>query len=248
MDKINSIIAVIPARGGSKRISRKNIKLLNGKPLIAYTIFTALECKIFDRVIVSTEDSEIAQVALEFGAEVPGIRPLDLALDSSEDIHWLKHLITNWLSHDEKFSDLCILRPTNPLRTAGTIKNAVSEFNAKRGEFYSLRAMQEISEHPGKMWRINPETLNATPYLTQLIGEIPTHSRPTQSLEKLFIQNASLEIVSCKTILEKKSISGDVVSPFFMPNMEGFDLNTELNWNFLSYLLASNPRLLPAIK
>jgi CMP-N-acetylneuraminic acid synthetase len=239
-------IALIPARSGSKRIPNKNIKKLNCVPLIAYTIRTALESNLFSEVIVSTDDFTIANIATEWGAKVPKLRPKSLATDSSPDIDWVMHCVNEMISTPpEQISTVTILRPTNPLRTSNSIINGMKIF--KLNEWAdSLRAMEITDKHPGKMWVLNDKKI-ALPYLDQSKEIIPTHSSPTQSLEKLWIQNASLEIINMQTINLMQSISGNKILGFEMPRFEGFDLNSELDWMFLEFLISENKVNLPRL-
>jgi len=236
-------VAFIPARSGSKRLPGKNIKKLKGVPLIAYTIKSALESEIFTEVIVSTDSQEIADVALQWGAVVPVLRPLVNANDSSTDIEWVLHSIDNMIATPRDLIEcIAILRPTNPLRTAETI---VSAFNIFKEQTWadSLRAMEEVNKHPGKMWRLG-ENQHAIPFLDQTREITPTHDQPTQMLEKLWVQNASLEIVRLSSLLISKKISGKNVLGFTMPGLEGYDINTQLDWDFLEYLILVNPQIL----
>src|SRR5688572_26758280 len=119
------VLGVVPARGGSKGISRKNVTLLNGKPLIAYTIEAAKQSARLTRTIVSTEDSEITATARRFGAEAPFVRPAELALDETPMLPVLIHAV-GWLEdHGEKFDAVCLLQPTNPMRTASDIDGCI---------------------------------------------------------------------------------------------------------------------------
>ena len=129
MNKKPFIVAVIPARGGSKRLPRKNIIDLNGKSLIAYTIEAALKSKYINKVIVSTEDKEIAEVAEKFGAKVPFIRPAKLASDTASTLGVLKHAVTFIEKEENKKIDIVItLQPTSPLRTVHHIDESIEKF------------------------------------------------------------------------------------------------------------------------
>ena len=240
---MSKIVALIPARSGSKRIPKKNIKLLNGIPLIGYTICSALRANRFEDVIVSTDDEEIAEIAENFGATVPNLRPKEFASEISPDIKWVTHALNEWCPEDT--SMLALLRPTSPLRQPETIVAAIELFNCNYWAD-SLRAMQLSSEHPGKMWRVQ-ETGEATPYLIQEGKSVPTHSSPTNTLESLWIQNASLEIVRASVVQEDESITGNRVLSFQMPGQQGFDINTEQDWDYIAYLIGINPSLLPLL-
>lgn len=236
-------IALIPARSGSKRVPNKNIKILGGKPLIYFTIKSAIESNLFSEVIVSTDSDEIGSIAKQFGALVPCLRPSHISGDLSEDLEWVNHSIASMISADlEEIEFLSILRPTSPLRRSETIVRAM-QFLKSNSWADSLRAMEVTSQHPGKMWLLDSKC-QALPLLPQAAGSTPTHNRPTQALEKIWVQNASLEIVKFESLMLDKSISGSKVLGFEMPGYEGFDLNTELDWFALESLVGRNPDLL----
>lgn len=237
-------IAFIPARQGSVRLPGKNIKNLNGIPLIAYSIHSAVASGLFSEVIVSTDSDEIAQIAKSWGASIPALRPPEYAKSSSTDLEWVMHALEHLVSCPiDQIDSIAILRPTNPLRTPSTLRSAMQTFKESPWAD-SLRAMEITQIHPGKMWRVSKQ-MEATPYLDQSGELIPTHNRPTQSLEELWIQNASLEIARLKSVLESNSISGRKVLGFKMPEFEGIDLNTELDWKLLEALVRDRPELLP---
>jgi len=240
---VSTNIALIPARGGSKRIQNKNIRLLGGHPLIAHSINAARDTGIYDRILVSTDNFEIAQVAKQYGAEIPSMRPSEYATDTSPDIDWISYSVHEWEIAQE--STLTILRPTSPLRKAATIKSAVEALTSSSWAD-SLRAMQLVSEHPGKMWRVNANN-EAIPYLQQQDRSVPTHSSPTNTLERVWVQNASLEVVKVQTIINKGSLAGDRILKFEMPGLEGFDLNTLSDWNYLEFLIQSDRSLISPI-
>jgi CMP-N,N'-diacetyllegionaminic acid synthase len=239
-------IALIPARSGSKRLPGKNIKLLRGVPLIAYTIKSALDSNLFSEVIVSTDSTEIADIAIKWGASVPTLRPSEYASDNSPDIEWVLHSVENMVVTPKSLIGcIAILRPTSPLRSAKTIVNAFELFQAEVS-MDSLRAMEITNSHPGKMWRLGEDN-HATPFLPQINHMIPTHDRPTQSLEKLWIQNASLEFIRFRSLEQLRTISGNKVYGFIMPGLEGLDINTQLDWDNLENLVNSNTGLLKHI-
>lgn len=124
-DIIHKTLAIIPARGGSRGIPRKNIKLLLGKPLIAYTIELALKCPFIDKIIVSTDDKEIADISKRYGAEIPFLRPAELATDDSPIIETLRHAVKFFEKNKENYENIIILEPTNPLRRIEDIKKTV---------------------------------------------------------------------------------------------------------------------------
>jgi CMP-N,N'-diacetyllegionaminic acid synthase len=239
-------IALIPARSGSKRLPGKNIKLLRGIPLIAYTIQSALDSNLFSEVIVSTDSREISDIAIKWGASVPALRPIEYAGDDSPDIEWVLHSVDNMILTPKSLIDcIAILRPTSPLRSADTIVNAFELFQEAES-MDSLRAMEITNTHPGKMWRLGEDN-RATPFLSQIDQKIPTHDRPTQSLEKLWIQNASLEFIRFRSLVESQTISGKRVFGYIMPGLEGLDVNTQFDWDYLENLVNTNTSLLKQI-
>lgn len=238
-------IALIPARSGSQRIPKKNLVLLEGHPLIAYSISAALSCEGISRVIVSTDCEEIREVSLRYGAEVPGLRPTNLAKPESPDIDWIKHSIQSWL--ELSLEDvLVILRPTNPLRTSEVISNALKNLSDV-SEWDSLRAVREIKEHPRKMWQ--KRGIYIQPYLPEInaITGTDSHSSPMQTLERFLVQDASLEICKVSTVKILNSISGDKVIPYEMPGYQGFDLNYPADLDYLYFLIQSGRVQLPQI-
>lgn len=236
-------MALIPARSGSKRLPNKNVKDLFNKPLIAYSIKQAIEAKIFSEVIVSTDSEEIAVIARNYGASVPILRPEIFASDTSPDIEWVLHALDNMVSIDKvKIEFMALLRPTNPLRSSDTITKA---FDLLKDNSWadSLRAMEVTNKHPGKMWILD-KNLSASPFLEQKNNDTPTYDSPTQSLGSVWVQNASLEWARVKRVIETGSISGDRVLGFEMPGLEGFDINSQEDWDYLEFLISKNPKLL----
>jgi CMP-N-acetylneuraminic acid synthetase len=234
------VVGLIPARSGSKRVPDKNIRELGGHPMIAYTIRSAIDSGVFDRVIVSTDSEEYAEIAKRYGAEVPFMRPAELALDNSRDIDWIRWTLEQ-LPGYEAFA---ILRPTSPFRKAETIQRAWKQFS-EDGCADSLRAVQKVSEHPGKMWTIDGDRMH--PLLPLGPPEAPWHSSATQGLPPVYVQNASLEIAWVKTVLDQGSIAGRSVMPFLTVDEEGIDVNTEIDWTLAELLLNQGQARLPLI-
>jgi len=206
------ILALIPARGGSKSIPRKNIKMIAGAPLISYTIKSALESKRINRVIVSTDDKEIAAISESYGAEVPFLRPSDISGDLSTDIEFHRHAL-DWLKTNENYMpDMVInLRPTHPIRRPETIDAAIEKFSSRPGAD-SLRSIRKSDLSPFKMWTINSreemEPVAALPNVQEPYNE------PRQKLPMAFWQDGYIDITLPKTILEKNSTTGDTIIPF----------------------------------
>jgi CMP-N-acetylneuraminic acid synthetase len=239
-----NIVALIPARSGSKRISNKNVKELQGHPLIAYTINLAFESGLFSKVFVSSDSETILEKSLQYGDIIPVIRPENLSQDNSPDIEWVKHAIETQNIGNSRKTYLTILRPTNPLRSINSIQQAHLLFQ-ESGGFDSLRAMQPVKQHPGKIWQLNQDSGIAIPLLNQSTDKAPWHSSPTNFLPQYFYQDASLEITTVENILKNNSISGTKVLGWVSDPNEGFDLNTEQDWDYLLYLLEQGIIKLP---
>ena len=237
---MTTAIALIPARSGSLRVPGKNVRSLEGHPLIAYSIRSAIDSGMFDSVFVSTNSENTAEIARYYGAEVPELRPQQLAGSKSPDIEWVRYTLEKFGGNIGIFS---ILRPTSPFRTADTIKNAFTEFHAT--ECDSLRAVELCSEHPGKMWSIDGNRL--VPLMEQPEGEIPWHSRQYQDLPAVYIQNSSLEIAWSKTVHEKDSIAGTEITPFLTNQFEGFSIDYEKDWILAEHLIQNNIGISPEI-
>lgn len=222
-----TIIALVPARSGSKRIPEKNIRPLGAHPLISYTIAATLESKIFSRVIVSTDSEKIAEIARYYGAEVPFLRPAEYAGELSSDIEWVEYTLKRINTEDRDYDCFSILRPTNPFRQAKTILRAWNQF-IKEKEVDSLRAVEKAKQHPGKMWIVKGNRM--FPLLTNTHSGQPWHSCQYQALPEVYAQNASLEIAWTRVVFETFTISGNVIVPFFTEGYEGFDINQPDDW------------------
>ena len=217
------MLALIPARGGSKGIPRKNVRMVAGKPLIAYSIEQALSSRLISRVIVSTDDDEIASVARRFGAEVPFMRPAGYAQGLSPDIDVFRHAL-QWLLEYEGYDPEAVvhLRPPVPVRKVEVIDQAIEEFVA-HPEADSLRSICWPLQTPYKMWRIVDGFLQ--PLLT-LEGVIESYNLPRQSLPDVYRQSGYVDITRPRTVLELGMMSGHRVLPFFVGE-QGVDLDYE---------------------
>jgi len=208
------VLAVIPARGGSKSIPKKNIFPLAGKPLIAYSIKSAKASKLVDRVIVSTDSEEIRKIAEKLGAETPFLRPTEIAGDMTPDLPVFEHCLA-WLKEKENYIPEIIvhLRPTGPLRTGKEIDEAIRLLE-KYPKADSVRSVEKPAKPPYKMWK--PEGIFIRPFMSNLPGIKDFHTAPRQSLPLVFQTTADIGIFRLKTIQEKKSIIGDKVLPFLL--------------------------------
>lgn len=242
--KTPSIIALIPARSGSKRVADKNIRPLAGHPVIAYTISAALQSGIFSAIVVSTDSDEYANVARKYGAEVPFLRPAEISGDVSPDIEWVEFTLQKLKSMRREYDCFSILRPTSPFRLPETIQRAWKEFIEEEG-VDSLRAVEKCREHPGKMWVIRGKRM--MPLLPIGPAELPWHSTPYQALPEVYAQNASLEIAYSRVVFEGRTIAGEVIMPFFTEGFEGFDVNRPYDWRLAEELVNTGQARLPEI-
>jgi CMP-N,N'-diacetyllegionaminic acid synthase len=217
-----SVIGLIPARAGSKRVKHKNIRPLAGHPVIAYTIAAALASRVFDAVLVSTDSPTTAEVARHYGAEVPFLRPAEFAGEVSPDIEWVDDVLQRLRDDGRTYECFSILRPTSPFRQAATIRRAWAEFCGETG-VDSLRAVERCKQHPGKMWVLRGRRM--TPLLPLGPPEQPWHSSQYPSLPVVHVQNASLEIAWSRVVFETRTIAGHVLMPFLTEGLEGFDIN-----------------------
>ncbi|UCE56864.1 MAG: acylneuraminate cytidylyltransferase family protein [Desulfobacterales bacterium] len=239
-----TIVALIPARAGSKRVPDKNIRPLAGHPVMAYTIVAALQSKVFSDVIVSTDSERYADIARYYGAEVPFLRPTDLAGDVSPDIEWLEHTLTQLRENGREYDCFSILRPTSPFRLPETIQRAWQAFMAEVG-VDSLRAVEKCLQHPGKMWVVRGNRM--TPLLPLGPPDQPWHSSQYQSLPEVYVQNASLEIAWTRVVFEGRSIAGNVLMPFLTRDYEGFDVNNPYDWELAEHLVRNGQARLPSV-
>jgi len=222
------VLALIPARGNSKFIPRKNIREFAGYPLIAYSITAALQSKHTTRVIVSTDDEEIAAVSREFGAETPFTRPEELARDDTVDFPVYEHAV-QWLERNENYKPEIIvqLRPTSPVIPKGMIDNAI-EVMKNHPEADSVRGVVPTGENPYKMWHI--QTDGTLKPIVQVDGIPEAYNVPRQRLPKSYWQAGHIDVIRRQTILERHSMSGDTIFPIVIKPEFAVDIDTPLEW------------------
>lgn len=242
--KLPSIVALIPARSGSKRVADKNIRPLAGKPVIAYTICAARQSEIFSAIVVSTDSQRYAEISRQYGAEAPFLRPAKMSGDVSPDIEWIEHALVQLREQGREFDCFSILRPTSPFRLPETIRRAWKEFLSQDG-VDSLRAVEKCRDHPGKMWVIRGKRMY--PLLPIGPAELPWHSTPYQALPEVYSQNASLEIAWTRVVWKGRTIAGEVIMPFFTEGYEGFDVNRPYDWQLAEELVKTGQAQLPEI-
>lgn len=227
---MKNILAIIPARGNSKSIKNKNIKLLFGKPLIYYSIKVAKKSKFINKIIVSSDSKKIINLAKRYGAEAPFVRPKNLSKDNSKDYGVFLHCL-NWLKMNENYiPDLIIhLRPTYPIRSVKTVDEAI-KFALESKNFDSIRTVCEPIQNPYKMW-----SLDRKKYLIPLLGNLKKefYNYPRQKLKKAYWQNAYMDIIKYKTIKNKRSMNGKKILPFILSQNNIFDIDDKFSFNII---------------
>jgi YrbI family 3-deoxy-D-manno-octulosonate 8-phosphate phosphatase len=226
---MTEILALIPARGGSKGIPGKNIRSFAGFPLIAWSIAAAKQSELVTRVIVSTDDEAIAAVAREYGAEAPFLRPAEISQDKTTDLPVFEHAL-KWLEDVEGYRpDLVIqLRPTSPIRPRGMIDDAI-RILLEHADADCVRGVVPAAQNPFKMWRFNGEgkPLNA---LLEVDGIPEPYNAPRQVLPAVYWQTGHIDAIRVSTITQKKSLTGDVIYPLLIDLLYTVDIDTLTDW------------------
>lgn len=223
------ILAVIPARGGSKGIPRKNIKVFAGYPLIAYSIQAAKNSKYVTRTIVSTDDMEIAAVAKEYGAEVPFLRPDEFAQDQTLDFPVFENLLTTLKETEGYHPDYVIqLRPTSPIRPINLVDDAIEEI-LKDPLIDSVRGVVPSGQNPFKMWKIHPKS-GLMEGLLKIEGIEEPYNSARQALPDTYWQTGHIDVIRTNVILDQKSMSGKKIKPIHIHPDFTVDLDKPADW------------------
>jgi|APSaa5957512535_1039671.scaffolds.fasta_scaffold79812_2 CMP-N,N'-diacetyllegionaminic acid synthase len=225
-----NILAIIPAREGSKGIPKKNIKKLVNKPLIAYTISEAKKSKFLSKIIVSTDSKKIEKIAKKLGSETM-IRPKKLAQDNSSTLHVIQHVIKNLKSLDNFDTDIVItLQPTSPLRTAADIDSAIKLFLKSKCD--SVIGMTDVIHPPELMYRKTKNKLKPL-----IITKIKSKRR--QDMSKTYQVNGAIYICKYDLIMKKHTMFGKNIIPYLMPIERSIDIDTMFDLLFVEYILKS---------
>jgi CMP-N-acetylneuraminic acid synthetase len=230
------VLVVVPARGGSKGIPRKNLQLLAGKPLVAHAIATGLAATLVERVLCSTDDPEIADVARGAGAEVPFLRPTDLAADTSEDWPVFMHVLDFLDTREGYRPDVIVnLRPTSPLRTPTHVDDAIRLLLDTGAD--SVKAVCLARQHPHKMWLRQPGG-GIEPYLKTQFRLERGPDVPRAQLEDIYWQNGVVDVTRRQVILEQSVMIGRRVAGLVTQPAESIDIDTPLDLQLAELLLA----------
>ena len=226
-------VAFVPARAGSERVPGKNVRPLAGHPLLAYAIATARQSDVFERVICSTDSEEVAGVARWYGGDVPFLRPPEYATSTSPDIEWLSYTL-----HElpERYDLFALIRATNPFRGPDVVRRGFEQLLATP-QVDSIRAVELVKQHPGKMWILEGETMR--PLLDQSHLDVAWHAGQYPALPTVYVQNSALEIAWTRVVLEHGTREGRVLAPFLTQGHEGFNIDEEADWVRAEALLAA---------
>ncbi|MBI5351087.1 MAG: acylneuraminate cytidylyltransferase [Chloroflexi bacterium] len=226
---MTEILALIPARGGSKGIPRKNIRSFAGYPLIAWSIAAAKQADLVTRVIVSTDDEEIAAVAREWGAETPFLRPAEFAQDKTTDLPVFEHAL-QWLAENEGYKPEIVvqLRPTSPIRPLRMVDDAI-RILLNHADADCVRGVVPAGQNPFKMWRFNGEGKPLNPLL-EVEGIPEPYNAPRQILPAAYWQTGHIDAIRVSTITQKRSLTGDVIYPLVIDPKYTVDIDTLPDW------------------
>jgi N-acylneuraminate cytidylyltransferase len=215
------VLAIVPARGGSKGLPRKNLVDFLGRPLVTWSIEAGLRSRLVNRVVVSTDDDEIADCALQAGAEVPFRRPAEFASDDATDLPVFAHAL-EWHAREEGYvPELVVqLRPTSPVRPPGLVDEGIERLTADP-DADSLRVVCEPANNPFKMWRLGER------YLEPLVdsGITEQYNRPRQELPKVYWQIGTLDVIRTATITQMQSMSGRRILPMIVDSTIAVDID-----------------------
>jgi YrbI family 3-deoxy-D-manno-octulosonate 8-phosphate phosphatase len=234
-EKQIEVLAVIPARGGSKGIPRKNIRSFAGHPLVAYSIAAGLQADRVTRVLVSTDDEEIASVARQYGAETPFLRPTELAQDQSTDLLFMQHALS-WLAEHEGYYPQVVvqLRPTSPVRPKTCVDEAV-RLLLEHTQADSVRGIVPAGQNPYKMWRLDEQGF-ITPLL-HLEGLPEPYNAPRQALPQTYWQTGHIDAIRASIIFDKNSLSGERIFPLLLDPRYTVDIDNLYDWRRAEWLV-----------
>jgi CMP-N,N'-diacetyllegionaminic acid synthase len=239
---MTNTIAIIPARSGSKGVLDKNIKLLGGHPLIAYSITIAQMVHGIDRIIVSTDSEKYAMIAGNYGVDVPFLRPKEISGDNAGDYDFIKHAL-DWLHENDKYQPEYIvhLRPTTPLREVCYIEAAIEAIK-NNNDATALRSVQEMTVSAYKTFEIEDG------YMKSIYSgsfDIETANRPRQMFKKTYDPNGYVDVLKTSFICANKKIHGNKVIAYVTPRT--FEVDSYEDFEYLEYILTKNPLLIQKI-
>ncbi len=225
------VIAIIPARAGSKGVRDKNIKNLNGKPLISYTIEEAKKSKLIDKLIVSTDSKEISDISTELGVEVPFIRPNELSTDSSLTYDVINHTMKFFEQRSEKFDIIVLLQPTTPFRKVDSIDEAILTLK-NNNKYTSVVSVVDVEgNHPLRMKKIEGD------FLVNYVDQGNENMNPRKELPRVYIRSGSIYAILTKNFFEEKSLVSKSCSPMILNKRETINIDTVLDFKLCELIL-----------
>jgi CMP-N-acetylneuraminic acid synthetase len=235
MVKKIEVLAIVPARGGSKSIPFKNIKLLNGVPLLAYSIAAALQSKLVNRVIVSTDSEKIAETSREWGAETPFMRPSEHAQDDSIDHPLFVHALEWFLENENYKPDIIIqLRPTTPIRPIGMVDSAIGVL-LSHPDADSVRGVVPAGQNPHKMWRVTDPN-SPMKNLLDVDGVEEPYNALRQTLPPVHWQTGHIDVIR-PHVIQSGLMSGKKIYPFIIDPIFTVDIDNEKDWKRTEWLM-----------
>tara|TARA_B100000900_G_scaffold415649_1_gene446412 strand:- start:2323 stop:3033 length:711 start_codon:yes stop_codon:yes gene_type:complete len=231
---MKKVIAIIPAREGSKGVKNKNIKILKDKPLISYTIEEAKKSKLIDKLIVSTDSIEIAELSKNSGAEVPFIRPKDLSTDSSLTYDVVKHCLDFYKAKGEHYHIILLLQPTTPFRTVDTIDQSLTILKNDTTHTSVVSVVDVEGNHPLRMKKIKDNLL------INYIDQGFENMNPRKELPKVFIRSGSIYAILTKNFYQEKSLVSKRCAPLILDKIETINIDTLLDFKLCELILNEN--------
>lgn len=231
---MKKVIAIIPARSGSKGVIGKNIKNLKGKPLISYTIEEAKKSKLIDKLVVSTDSKEIADISLSLGAAVPFIRPSELSTDSSLTFDVIKHTINFFKDKGEQYDVIVLLQPTTPFRKVESIDKAIVTLK-NSNKYTSIVSVVDVEgNHPLRMKKIEGD------FLKNYIDQGFENMNPRKELPKVYIRSGSIYAILTKNFFEEKALVSHSCCPMILDKMETINIDTMLDFKLCEFILSDD--------
>ncbi|WPC41043.1 acylneuraminate cytidylyltransferase family protein [Clostridium sp. JS66] len=222
------VLAIIPARGSSKGIPRKNVKNISSKPLIAYTIEETFKSKYIDKVIVSTEDAEIASISKTYGAEIPFLRPKDLALDTTPGIDPIIHAVNWFQEKGEIFNLVMCIQCTSPLRKFWQVDEAIEKLIRKNGD--SIVSVCESEVSPYWMKKIENGIMK------DFLDNVPFYAR-RQDIPQVYRLNGAIYIAKTEVLLKNKNWYTENTLPYVMDKKSSIDIDDMIDFKFVEFLM-----------
>jgi len=236
------LLGIIPARGGSKRLRGKNVRKLDGEPLISYTIKAALKTDVFDKLIVSTEDDEIADIAREYGAKVPFMRPEELARDEAQLKDVTQHIINKYKKQGVMFDEVMVLPPTSPLRNSSDIENAYSKFTSNESNY--LISITNYQFPPVRAFQKSENDFIESYWVKEsYVSENNKESlfKRSQDYPEFYADCASIYLMDVDSFTSNHTFHGDDCLGYYIPPERAIDIDERFNFK-IAELLVKNKK------